>query len=970
MFLRIESCNKDVIQGVTTDSTMYEVRISNAAYSQTLSYLCKGAKISLPDMRIKDDGTWEASQIIYEPDYLIDISSLSACFTESGAHPFHYLLSLLTPKELTKYILLGNTANQFLDDCINDVEGNCSYESSIKKAFTNEALKFTVCQGINASFFEDAKKQFANIREAVQMLHKRYPTGKGNEPMLEPSFICPTLGIQGRLDYLQQNLRCLVELKSGKCEENYSRPTGPKKSHAIQMMLYKEMLHTNSGTPYDEIHGMLLYSRYPKFLVDNQLPGQLIDEAFILRNDIVHIMQQMAAGESEELFRQTTPETLNTAHLSGRLWNDYIRPKLSKHLSILNHGDDLTQEYLHCFLHFVAHEQFLSKVGNDSRHRPFANTWRLSNEDKMREGDLVEDLHMESFVYHDGYANIVFNLPETDESYIPNFRQGDMVLFYEKSDATDCVTNRQVHKGILTDINHKQITLSLRQDQRHAGIFDNRVTYAIEHDSSDSVFTGLYKGLYHLLCTTEKRRELFLGLRMPLTDTSQDIAGYYNDDNTNKIVRTVKQAKDYALIVGAPGAGKTSVVLRSIVEEYHQHTHDNILLLAYTNRAVDEICEALEHIEEHPAYIRIGSMQSCNKQYLQHALEYQTATCSNRKEIEQLVSATRIYVSTVSSATIHTELFAIKQFGIAIIDEASQILEPHLAGLLTATLPSDTTRCAIEKFVLIGDHKQLPAVALSSDQEACISAPQLLSAGFCSCKQSLFERLYHQLKTANCQSCIATLERQGRMHPQVCDFANRHFYNSRLYAVPLPHQTAELPYETYDADHRWESIIATRRTAFIAVDPPGKEEPTKTNSNEANAAAALVHSIITLYQKNGIPFDAHRSIGIIAPFRSQGACIRQALSKYGMPETSDISIDTIERYQGSQRDIIIYCTTISSNSQLELLVEPCTHEHGIIDRKMNVALTRARCQLFVIGIPKVLAQDTLYRQLIEEFQEV
>ena len=165
MFLRIESCNKDVIQGVTTDSTMYEVRISNAAYSQTLSYLCKGAKISLPDMRIKDDGTWEASRIIYEPDYLIDISSLSACFTESGAHPFHYLLSLLTPKELTKYILLGNTANQFLDDCINDVEGNCSYESSIKKAFTNEALKFTVCQGINASFFEDAKKQFANIRD-------------------------------------------------------------------------------------------------------------------------------------------------------------------------------------------------------------------------------------------------------------------------------------------------------------------------------------------------------------------------------------------------------------------------------------------------------------------------------------------------------------------------------------------------------------------------------------------------------------------------------------------------------------------------------------------------------------------------------------------------------------------------------------------------------------------------------------
>lgn len=135
----------------------------------------------------------------------------------------------------------------------------------------------------------------------------------------------------------------------------------------------------------------------------------------------------------------------------------------------------------------------------------------------------------------------------------------------------------------------------------------------------------------------------------------------------------------------------------------------------------------------------------------------------------------------------------------------------------------------------------------------------------------------------------------------------------------------------------------------------------------------LVKNIIELYQANNIPYDAHQTIGIISPFRGQGALIRYALSLLGIPGTEHISIDTVERYQGSQRDIIIYCTTATSPSQMELIVETsgttASTSSKSIDRKLNVALTRARMQLFVIGIPQVLTTDYNYRTLIEELQQ-
>lgn len=965
--LQVQRTDSPHIYGTDVNDNCLCVEIVADTYLHDVESLCEGDTIVVLDIEpISDEEspTLRAHRLIIEPDYLIDISSLAACFAECGAHPMRYLLGLLSPKETTRPILLGNTANQFLDDCVNhSPERPASYENSIRKAFTSDALKFAICPDINAAFFQEARNQYEHIHASVEALHRRYP--KGNErggAMLEPSFICPALGLQGRLDYLQSDLRCLVELKSGKADEYYSTPQGPKQSHTAQMMLYREMLHLNTGIPREEITSLLLYSRYPRYFTGDSYP-HIVDEALVLRNAIVCFMRRLASEpDTASLFEKLTPDEFNTRPITNRLWSDYLRPALVKQLSPFHQADATVKAYVYRYLRFTATEQYLAKIGRNERDRAQSHLWSRTYEEKLADGDIIDNLYLQSFTPDDGcgYDTLTFALPPLGMTDVPNFRRGDMILFYIKESQNDSAATRQVHKGTLLYMDTHTLSIGLRQHQHCGEVFPPIATYAMEHDVSDSASSSLYRNLYSLLSAPSHCQNLILGKAFPQVDTTQEIRGHYPGEDTDNIVRTVCQARDYALIVGAPGAGKTSIVLRAIVEEHYRYTEQNILLLAYTNRAVDEICSALESIAEHPDYIRLGSEQSCDERYAPRTLTRLTAPLRSREEVRSLIASIRIVVSTVSTAANRPELFDAKTFDLTIVDEASQILEPQLVGLLTKA----------GKYVLIGDHKQLPAISLQTGGEACITDEQLVNLGFTDCRQSLFERLHHRLISNGQTHCIATLYRQGRMHPEVSHFANQRFYDGRLCPVPLPHQSAALPYLTYDTGHPMQTLVATHRTAFIHCPVPEAEERFKTNSHEARLCATLVESIIALYQANALAYDSCHTIGIIAPFRNQGALIRHALSTLKMPEyTESISIDTVERYQGSQRDIIIYCTTVTDAAQMELIVETAestTDDAITLDRKLNVALTRARQQLFVIGIPQVLATNANYRALMEE----
>ena len=279
----------------------------------------------------------------------------------------------------------------------------------------------------------------------------------------------------------------------------------------------------------------------------------------------------------------------------------------------------------------------------------------------------------------------------------------------------------------------------------------------------------------------------------------------------------------------------------------------------------------------------------------------------------------------------------------AIIDEATQILEPQLLWLLSAK--SSDNRNAVDKFILIGDHKQLPAVVIQTKEESEVHDEQLRQIGLYNLKDSLFERLYRCHLSEENSPALDMLCRQGRMHPGVAYFPNQAFYDGKLKPIGLPHQQENIPIPVL----------------FIPSQKDTNSLSGKTNLHEARMAADWAEK---LWNEDSISFDPNRTLGIITPYRSQIALIRKELQSKGIPELLKISVDTVERYQGSERDIIIYSFCVNHIHQLKSLPN-LTEENGIqIDRKLNVALTRARKRLIIIGVSELLKRNDIYNRLI------
>lgn len=553
------------------------------------------------------------------------------------------------------------------------------------------------------------------------------------------------------------------------------------------------------------------------------------------------------------------------------------------------------------------------------------------------------------------------------ETSLPNFRQGDAIILYERNRDTDNVTNKMVFKGNIEYLTENEIGIRLRATQQNPSVLPAESLYAIEHDTMDTTFRSMYQGLYIYLSARKERRDLLLSQRPPRFDESLDPMISRSEDDFTRIALKAKAAQDYFLLIGPPGTGKTSCALKKMVETFHADKDAQILLLSYTNRAVDEICKSLASIAPAVDFIRVGSELSCDEAYRGHLIENELSSCNRRSEVYERIRNCRIIVGTVAAISGKPELFRLKHFDVAIIDEATQILEPQLLGILCAR--GEDGKDAIDKFVLIGDHKQLPAVVQQNTEQSAIYDESLLSIGLTNLKDSLFERLYRNC-TATVQRILSSSEqsspleqsyssfaahrsydmlcRQGRMHPKVALFANRAFYGGRLIPVGLPHQI--------------ESSDTICRLAFYPSVPEKAGASAKINYSEARIVAGLA---VRIYEDHQADFDESRTLGIITPYRSQIALIKKEIESLGIPALNRILVDTVERFQGSERDVIIYSFCVNYPYQLKFLSNLTEEEGVLIDRKLNVALTRARKQMFITGVSELLERNPLYKSLLK-----
>lgn len=944
----------------------------NRSYLRDLFY--EGAQFNLIHPEQRKDIIYPELWI-FEPDYLVNISSVATCFENNTDSAIICLLKRIDKKESTQHTLLGNLASQLLDESINQLPNSHTYADSAKEFFSNYALSILATDDIDKEFHKQARIQKQNIQHAINQTLpqwiKRFDSKNG---IVEPSFYCEMLGLHGRMDYLQLDMKVLIEQKSGKGEypQNYNGNPFPKTEHIIQLLLYMAVLRYNFGREFKDINKelrpFLLYSKYSQSLYPMQSRPEQLFNALKIRNQIVWNDIIRIPKEGYSLLTTLTPNMLKGEKIREIFWEQFICPRLERLLTPIKNCRELERLYCLRMLKFVGEEHLVSKLGNKEKEDSgFASTWLMNLDEKKQNGTILTGLSIDIPYKMRGKrifeVDFEFDNTSRETRYITNLRVGDIVVIhpYNRTGEPDLRTTMAI-RGTLKALGKERLTVKLRFPQSDSRIFDyysNKV-WAIENDYMESSFTSTYSNVYSFLSTTQERRDLLLLQRSPRVDMSRELKGDYGA--FNELSLRVKQACELFLIIGPPGTGKTSYGMLNTLKEELLESGSRVLLMSYTNRAVDEMCSKLQ--EEGIDFLRIGSELSCDQTQVIHHINTISKKCNNLNDLKNMIDSYRVIAGTVHAFNSQLQYLSKKHFSLAIIDEASQLLESQLLGLLCCYSeerpPIIPKKVTIDKFVLIGDHKQLPAVVQQEEENSKVEEALLNDIGLTDCRQSFFERLLKKFN--NNKHVVYMLTRHGRMHPEIADFPNQIFYNGKLIPVPLPHQKVKLP-TNIECSDTMECILLTKRIAFVNVEGSECAKSDKSNTHEAIVIADLLRSI---YKLEGDGFDPSSTVGVIVPYRNQIATIRSVLSEQDNQELSGITIDTVERFQGSQRKYIIYGFTIQKRYQLRFLTGNVFTDYDgtVVDRKLNVAMTRAQEHLIMVGNPKIVCQDPIFRRLV------
>jgi DNA replication ATP-dependent helicase Dna2 len=420
---------------------------------------------------------------------------------------------------------------------------------------------------------------------------------------------------------------------------------------------------------------------------------------------------------------------------------------------------------------------------------------------------------------------------------------------------------------------------------------------------ADRMLTALHDAV---LTQSTDRKDVLFGRREP---EFRSVSETFIDNNAtqNEAVQLAVGAEDVALIHGPPGTGKTYTLgqlVRALVAR-----GDRVLLSAFTNRAVDNAMEALEE-QGFTDMVRVGTESGVRGDMQSYRLQ----TAGEPGECVQELRGANVVAATTASCG--SRVMREQEFDVAVVDEAGQLTEP---GTLAATALANRS-------VLVGDHHQLPPVVQA--QEEIAGDKRCATLG-----ESLFQRLIEAYPNAS-----VMLDKQYRMAQHIQAFASQEFYDGRL--RPATGEVAgqhvrDLPGVDVGAlpDHLQD------RVAF--VDPDGATVG-NTNPTEANAVAETVES----YLDAGV---AHEDIGVIAPYRAQVA----EISKH-LPE--GVAVDTVDRFQGSSKAVIVISFVATGE-----LDSPIFEDY----RRVNVALTRAKKALVLVGDADALGTDETYGRMVE-----
>ncbi len=893
-----------------------------------------------------ENGIWRVGMIVLFPDFLVDVTSIAECYHGHTVAPIRQFIHLFQQRIPSKSILIGSTVNDFLDELV--IQPSQEFEDLTLKAFQKYSMELTSLDDLEYDeYCMKIKDHYTNLKKIID---SKFQNKVSNLEWcsLEPSFFSVKYGLQGRLDVLAENSessKLIIELKSGRPFNANSEGINP--SHHAQACLYNMLLESVYSKEV-KTEAWILYSGIEREPMRKAVDQPSLREVLMgIRNAMINIYLHLAftAPEEKTIFDFIRPESFDEAGM-------FTRRDGMEWLQIYSSLQEYEKAYIKYYSKFICRELIISKCGLHGKvpTQGLASLWQLSPREKVELFSIIPDLKIKEIIIEKSDSPLVI-LESENYSRINQFRIGDSLILYKQVANGQGMLKNSVYKGTLTEIRSTEYKIRLRGRQFHE---DKDSKWALESDHLDRSYLYQFASLMEFAAAPFAYRSKILGIDPPVLNPNIKI----NPEDSD-IIQKCFYSKDYFLLWGPPGSGKTSYFIRQLVDKIMNETNEQILIMAYTNRAVDEICESLESINKDIQYIRIGSRYGTRKDFHQKLYNVITAGISNRESILHFLHKTRIYVGTVASLHGKKELFALKKFDTLIIDEASQILESNLVGILSR----------FKRFIMIGDHLQLPAVSAQASEDSYITHTELNEMGIQNLTDSLFERLYRNCIKNSWKHAYGILRKQGRMHVDLMKFPSEHFYNNALDIVDSKknsRQTLSLSSKFKKvSSHSLDAILSTERTIFIPVHSKNELQNSKSNVKEAEVVTEVLQRLSELYTLNQLEWN-ESTCGIITPFKIQISTINSLIEDKNLGKLA-VSVDTVERYQGSARDIIIISTCVNSISQLEQITSINTEG---TDRKLNVALTRAKEQIILIGNEEVLRNSSIYSELIDSYHRL
>ncbi|UWG48464.1 UvrD/REP helicase [Halanaeroarchaeum sp. HSR-CO] len=827
-------------------------------WSETAEYLEPGMELLVTDPEPRDRGGYSTSTdstVVVEPDFLVDVTDVRSWVQ----CPRMYYLNKLGGLPLKYPVTKGTIVHEVFGDLLRGRD----LDEAVAERVDEAALEIGLLG-------RDRDEVEADVRANAAAIEGWLAQGTldGEDAWRsEVTLISETVGIKGRADAIRRGMP--VELKTGKNTNRSPRFQDKIQAASYALLLAERGVEPNTGT--------LLYTKntaVDRSAVSGDLsPAKEFSIGPGLLNFVVRTRNEIAAMEHdrsvptgyeadakcEYCFEQDTCMVV-----SGRLAQE------SKAGAVGTPLPEDEREYFQTFYDAIEAER-------DAIHEEYRKLWTQTPEERVDTDRAVVDLEpSDREELPDGRWRLRATRPAPVASKI---REGDRVL---ASDGDPVAGRAEMARVTRLDAEVVEVTTDEPVPLRRLDVYPSEF-------SVDRMLTALYDGL---LRADQRRKDVLFGRADP-DFGDEGVDAVPTNEAQNAAVERALNARDFALIHGPPGTGKTYTIA-ALVEALVERG-DRVLLASFTNRAVDNALEAVrDRGIDDP--VRVGTENGVREDMQDVRLDRSgdPATQAGALESASVVAAT--------TATCGSRVLRSQEFDVVVVDEASQLTEPDALAAINRG----------DRFVLVGDHHQLPPVVQSDSRLTT----------------SLFERLIDAHPEA-----AVMLDRQYRMSQRIQAFSSREFYEGALRPATPSVAGQTLADLDVDTDAVPDGVTFHQVTGTTAP---------HTDAAEAEYVADLVSG----YLDAGVPAV---DVGVIAPFRAQ-------VAEIGRLVPSGVVVDTVDRFQGSSKEVVVVSFVATGSLDGPIFEDA---------RRMNVALTRAKKALALVGDRAALSEDERYARMVD-----